>query len=166
MSIGIFEQRRDMSTSSCRWVRRSWPGTQRWGDTRSDRKTSCDQSGVCWGQPWIQQWECKAWWGKRSHWGSIGGSWYQIGYIYSSTTQIADERLLNARCYGQTKGQYRDQSRVCLVMEERICLLTRGSVQAFLTEDVKYRREAELGVEQLVWGHIWQVRSSQAWGLG
>ena len=29
MSIGVFEQRRDMSTSSCRWVRRSWPGTRR-----------------------------------------------------------------------------------------------------------------------------------------
>lgn len=30
MSTGIFEQRRDVSTSFCRWVSRgSWPGTQR-----------------------------------------------------------------------------------------------------------------------------------------
>lgn len=43
---------------------------------------------------------------------------------------------------------------MCLVMEERICLLTREIVQEFLIEDVKYRREAELGMEQLVWGHI------------
>ena len=92
--------------------------------------------------------------GKRSHGGRIGGSWYQIGCIYLFTMQIADERLLNARCCGQTKGWYREQSWVCLVMEERICLLTREGVQGFLTEDVKYRREAELGMEQLVWGHI------------
>lgn len=48
-------------------------------------------------------------------------------------------------------------------MEERICLPHKGDCAGVFNRGCKVSKGSRAGMEQLVWGHIWQIRSSQAW---